>query len=144
MHIYICSTDVCEWMETLHIYAPHSIWQSYYASHLGRCFHQLLWFYWCEQKYSQMLPSFSNPFVSQTVLINIMLYLFQNWRRSYTFRDQPKLTDVGRSFTSLLPVPSEISHPVIQPVSQSTHCTGQQCHMYFLIIFFWHSQGTTV
>ncbi|XP_053478555.1 uncharacterized protein LOC128606449 [Ictalurus furcatus] len=39
-----------------------------------------------------------------------------NWRRSYTFRDQPKLTDVGRSFTSLLPVPSEISHPVIQPV----------------------------
>ncbi|XP_047678593.1 uncharacterized protein LOC113650789 isoform X2 [Tachysurus fulvidraco] len=38
-----------------------------------------------------------------------------NWRRSYALKRQPKLTDVGNTFTSLLPVPSEALHAVIQP-----------------------------
>ncbi|KAK3549073.1 hypothetical protein QTP70_030375 [Hemibagrus guttatus] len=48
------------------------------------------------------------------VNINFFGYI-DNWRRSYIFRDQPNLTDVGSSFTSLLPAPSDILQPVIQP-----------------------------
>ncbi|XP_058244525.1 uncharacterized protein LOC131352419 [Hemibagrus wyckioides] len=48
--------------------------------------------------------------------VNISFFGFiDNWRRSYTFRDQPKHTDVGSSFTSLLPATSDILQTVIQP-----------------------------
>ncbi|XP_058243135.1 uncharacterized protein LOC131351660 isoform X2 [Hemibagrus wyckioides] len=48
--------------------------------------------------------------------VTIPIYGFiDNWNRSFTFTDFLKITGMGSSFPSLLPILSDISHPVILP-----------------------------
>ncbi|XP_053533823.1 uncharacterized protein LOC108264058 isoform X2 [Ictalurus punctatus] len=48
--------------------------------------------------------------------VTISIYGFiDNWSKSFNFTDLLKITGMGSSFSSLLPILSEVSHPVILP-----------------------------
>ncbi|XP_062860528.1 uncharacterized protein lgals4 [Trichomycterus rosablanca] len=68
----------------------------------------------CTFKHRIPLTKVTGLYICGDVNINFFGFM-DNWRRSCFFTKHPTITDTGLSFTSLLPVPSELFSPVIQP-----------------------------
>lgn len=82
---------------------------------------------------SNTYHTFNATIFSAKLLVKDHFWYFpfshQNWRKPFTFMDLLKMTDMGGSFSSLLPILSEVSHPVIFPVRLKAHTS---LHLYSL------------